>query len=46
MQITDDDLVPLNLLDFIVAQIETKMTGKSETIKKLIKECEDDVKKK
>lgn len=39
IQITDEDLVPLELFDWVMSTIENKMQENQKTIQKFIKEC-------
>ena len=43
--ITDDDLVPLELFDWVMSTIENKMSENQKTIQKFIKECHQAVDK-
>ena len=38
-QITDDDLVPLELFDYILSQVQHKCTEKKQTITHFLGEC-------
>ena len=43
MQITDEDLVPLNLFGFVISQIENKISERNKTISRFISECKNTV---
>lgn len=44
--ITDEDLVPLDLFDRVVEEIENKVRDRNNTIRRYIKACQLDVKTK
>ena len=44
--ITDEDLVPLDLFDRVVEEMENKVRDRANTVRRFIKECQHDVKTK
>ena len=40
LQVTDDDLVPLVLFDWVLSQIENKISERNKTVQSFIKDCQ------